>query len=98
MYSDQEEEEMKYLLLTLRHKWLVFRYGLKVGCPIWRLVTHDISKLTPTEFPYYSRQFYGDKGDQAGFQRAWCHHQNVNDHHWENWIPRTRHDKGTPRG
>lgn len=89
---------MNYLWLTLRHKWWVFYYGLKVGCPIWRLITHDLSKLTPTEYPHYQRQFFGDKGDQNAFQMAWLHHQHVNDHHWEFWIPPTRHDRGTPRG
>ena len=89
---------MKYLWLTLRHKYWVFRYGLKVGCPIWRLITHDISKLSWNEYPYYQRQFFGDKGDQYAFQMAWLHHQHVNDHHWEFWIPPTRHDRGTPRG
>ena len=89
---------MEYLWLTLRHKYWVFRYGLKIGCPIWRLITHDLSKLTPAEYPYYQRQFFGDKGDQNEFQMAWLHHQHVNDHHWEWWIPPTRHDRGTPRG
>jgi hypothetical protein len=89
---------MKYLWLTIRHKWFVFIYGLKVGCPIWRLITHDISKLSWKEYPHYNRQFFGDKSDQVGFQMAWLHHQHVNDHHWEFWIPPTRHDRGTPRG
>ena len=89
---------MKYLWLTLRHKYWVLRYGIKIGCPIWRLITHDISKLSWTEYPHYQRQFFGDKGDQPGFNRAWAHHQNVNDHHWEWWILRTYHDRGTPRG
>lgn len=88
---------MKYFWLTLKHKWWVFFYGLKIGCPIWRLITHDISKLTPTEYPHYQRQFFGRKGNQDGFNQAWLHHQNTNDHHWEYWIPRTGHDKGTPR-
>lgn len=89
---------MKFLFLTCRHKWWVFYYGLKVGCPIWRLITHDLSKLSWKEYPHYQRQFYGDKGDQLGFQLAWLHHQHVNDHHYEHWIPITRHDRGTPRG
>jgi hypothetical protein len=89
---------VKYLWLTLRHKYWVFKYGLKIGCPIWRLITHDLSKLTPAEYPHYQRQWFGDKGDQDAFQMAWLHHQHVNDHHWEFWIPPTRHDKGTPRG
>jgi hypothetical protein len=88
---------MQYFFLTLRHKWWVFYYGLKVGCPIWRLLTHDLSKLSFKEYKYYQNQWFGDKSDPAGFDRAWLHHQNSNDHHYEFWIPRTYHDKGTPR-
>ena len=56
---------MQYLWLTLKHKYWVFRYGLKIGCPIWRLLTHDNSKLGWTEYQHYQRQFFGDKGDQV---------------------------------
>jgi hypothetical protein len=73
-------------------------YGIKVGCPMGRLITHDLSKLSWTEYPAYQQQFFGDKGNQVRFQRAWNHHWHTNDHHWENHISFTRHDKGTPRG
>ena len=52
---------MKYFWLTIKHKWFVFLAGLKIGAPLWRLITHDMSKLSWREFKHYQRQFYGDK-------------------------------------
>ena len=89
----------RYLWYVLRHKWFVmlacFRGGL-----FWRGITHDLSKLRPSEFFPYARHFYGDisKGrDKTGaydptqtnnpeFERAWLHHQRRNDHHWQYWV------------
>lgn len=84
---------MKYFILTCRHKWFVFLAGLKVGCPLWRLVTHDLSKFLPSELPHYQRQFFGKADDPGGFILCWTRHQNRNDHHWEWWIPRTGHNR-----
>jgi hypothetical protein len=86
---------LKYAWLTTVHKWFVFRAGLKVGVSLWQLLVHDLSKYTPAELPHYGRQFYGDKSDPVGFNIAWLHHQNVNPHHWEYWVPRTTHYAGT---
>jgi hypothetical protein len=87
---------MKYAWLTIKHKWFVFLAGLRVGCPLWRLILHDLSKFFPSELPHYNRQFFGAADDPAGFIRCWLRHQNRNDHHWEWWIPRTRHNRCTP--
>ena len=87
---------MSYFWLTLKHKWFVFLAGLRTKAPLWRLIIHDWSKFTPAELPHYQRQFFGDKGDPAGFIAAWVHHQNTNPHHWEYWIPRTGHNRCTP--
>lgn len=84
---------MDYFWLTLKHKWYVFIAGRKLGVPLWRLVKHDWTKFTLSEYPHYQRQFFGDK-QAPGFASAWLHHQNVNDHHWEYWIPRSGHAKG----
>ncbi len=84
----------KYVWLTLKHKYFVFRAGLKTGAPIWRLLIHDYSKLLPSEAPHYGRQFFGDKSDPLGFTYAWNHHQKNNPHHWEYWIPATGHNRG----
>ena len=87
---------LKYAWLTLKHKFFVFRAGIKIGVSFWRLLTHDLSKFSPKELPHYGRQFFGDKSDPKGFMKAWIHHQNSNDHHWEYWIPRTGHNRATP--
>lgn len=80
---------LKYLWLTTKHKYFVFRAGLKTGAPIWRLVIHDLSKFTPMEAPHYGRLFFGDKSDPVGYSQAWNHHAKVNPHHWEYWVPLT---------
>ncbi len=85
---------LKYLWLTTKHKAFVFRAGLKTGAPVWRLIIHDWSKFTPSEAPHYGRQFFGDQSDPLGFTMAWNHHQKINPHHWEYWIPLTGHNRG----
>lgn len=87
---------LRYALLTVKHKWFVFLAGLKIGVPFWRLITHDLSKFSRAECPPCGCQVFGDKGDPEGFIRAWIHHQNTNDHHWEYWIPRTGHTRCLP--
>jgi hypothetical protein len=84
---------LRYAAKTIEHKVYVFRAGLKTRAPIWRLVIHDWSKFTPAELPHYGRQFFGDRSDPEGFARAWLHHQNLNPHHWEYWIPREVHER-----
>ncbi|MBU0777909.1 hypothetical protein KKF82_06605 [Patescibacteria group bacterium] len=88
---------LKYLILTLKHKWFVFIAGLKIKASIWRLIKHDISKFFPSELPYYGNQFFGKADNPDGFNMAWLRHQNRNDHHWEFYIPRTGHNRGIPR-
>lgn len=85
---------LEYAWLTLKHKWFVFLACRRVGVSLWQALVHDLSKFTPAELPAYGRQFFGDKGDPDGFASAWLHHQNVNPHHWEYWIPRSGHSKG----
>lgn len=87
---------MQYLILTLKHKIYVYRIGRLLGLGRLQLLLHDWTKLTPMELPHYQRQFFGDKGDPAGFIKAWTHHQNSNRHHWEYWIPRTGHNRCDP--
>ena len=87
---------MKYFWLTIKHKWFVFLAGIKIGCPIWRLITHDLSKFSLSELPHYQRQFFGKADQPEKFVRCWLYHQNRNDHHWEYWIPRTGHNRCTP--
>ena len=87
---------MKYLWLTMKHKWFVLIAGLKIGTPLWRLIIHDWTKFLPSELPHYNRQFFGKADDPKGFAECWLKHQNRNQHHWEYWIPRTGHNRCDP--
>lgn len=59
----------RYASYVARHKWFVFRAGLKTGAPLWRLVIHDWSKLTPAEWFPYVQTFYGRDGEFC--REAW---------------------------
>lgn len=81
---------LRYASYVARHKWFVFRAGLKTKAPLWRLVVHDWSKLTPAEWRGYVDTFYRDgvPGAPERFDRAWLHHQHRNPHHWQHWLLR----------
>lgn len=50
-------KNLKYLA---RHKWFVFIAGRSLGVSFWRLLIHDWSKLTPSEWTPYADSFYGN--------------------------------------
>lgn len=89
----------RYASYVIRHKWFVFRAGLKTGAPLWRLVIHDWSKLTRAEWSPYVRSFYGPQPRtdtvKAAFDAAWLHHQHANRHHWQHWV--LREDSGATK-
>lgn len=64
----------------------VKKYGSQLGLPVYQLESHDLSKFSEFEFPFYARNFFGDKKDQDGFAQAWLHHIHNNPHHWQYWI------------
>lgn len=49
---------LRYLSYVVRHKWFVLLAGLRVRAPLWRLLIHDWSKFTPSEWGPYVRFFY----------------------------------------
>lgn len=80
---------LQYLSYVVRHKWFVFRAGLKTKAPLWRLVIHDWSKFSPAEWGPYVRTFYAKHKARPGeFDRAWLHHQHRNPHHWQHFLLR----------
>ncbi len=85
---------LQYMKIIVKHKWFVLIIGWKLDVPLYRLLKHDLSKFKWIEIWGYGRQFCGDQSDPLGFAEAWLHHQNVNDHHWEYWIPRSAHTRG----
>lgn len=87
---------LRYASYVVRHKWFVFRAGLKTRAPLWRLVIHDWSKLTPAEWTPYVRSFYGPQprtdATKGAFDAAWLRHQHRNPHHWQHYL--LREDSG----
>lgn len=80
---------IKAIWSIFRHKWYVFLAGLKVGgIPAWRLLFHDISKFSMSEFPVYKSRILnnGKIIDRGGWAYAWHHHYMRNPHHWEHWV------------
>lgn len=78
---------IKYIKITIIHKWFVLVAGLHTKAPLWNLITHDLGKFSPAELPHYARGFYGD-GGYAAIIPGWLHHQNRNAHHPEYWMLR----------
>jgi hypothetical protein len=90
---------LRYLSYLLRHKWHVFRAGVALGVPLWRLLIHDWTKFTPAEWGPYVQRFYGvrakprdtgrgymhEPGEDPTFDQAWEHHWRHNPHHWQYW-------------
>jgi hypothetical protein len=83
----------KYWQYLYKHKKAVFRAGLSIGAPIWRLVIHDWSKFLPSEWIPYAR-YFNTKGStpeeqikiNEDFGLAWNLHQKRNKHHWQFWL------------
>lgn len=76
----------EHLKSVLQHKHYVYRAGRMIGgIPLWRLITHDWSKFSPTEM----RGYAGNKGGAVSkerWARAWIHHLSCNPHHPEHWL------------
>lgn len=51
----------KYLLYVLKHKYYVGRFCLQHGL-YWQALSHDMSKLLPSEFFPYMRHFFAGDG------------------------------------
>lgn len=89
-------KHLKYLKYVLIHKWFVFIAGRALGVSLWRIIKHDWSKFTPTEWFAYANYFYTDNGDLLKFRKAWLHHIHKNDHHPQHHILINDDDGTTP--
>ncbi len=85
---------LKFIWLTIRHKWFVFWAGLQVRAPIWNLLIHDLSKFSWHELPHYAQHSFMVKKDHLKFSKAWNHHSKRNPHHWEYWVLVSQHHSG----
>lgn len=80
-----------HLFLVSRHKWRVFVNCTKCGL-VWRGLTHDLSKFSPTEFFESVKYYQGDRSPigacrrATGMSNAWLHHKGRNKHHIEYWT------------
>lgn len=89
---------LKHLKKILVHKWWVFYYCCKCGL-VWQGITHDLSKLSPTEFFESVKYYQGTSSpidackQKKGCSMAWQHHKGRNPHHYEYWTD--NYDKGT---
>jgi hypothetical protein len=81
----------KHLKTILIHKYHVYKACAKCGL-YWRGITHDLSKLSPTEFlelgKYYKEGTSPVNIARAknGVSKAWLHHMGHNKHHWQYWV------------
>jgi hypothetical protein len=73
------------------HHNLVCGYCFRAGL-YWQGLTHDLSKLSPTEFKVGARYYQGIRSpnnaerEDIGLSTAWLHHKGRNKHHYEYWI------------
>lgn len=82
---------VKHFNTIIKHKWIVLKYCFRAGL-YWQGITHDLSKLSYTEFPVGAKYFQGDKSPNVaerrdkGYSIAWIHHKGRNKHHFEYWY------------
>ena len=80
-----------HLKTVTKHRTLVMVHCFKVGL-IWRGLTHDLSKYSPTEFLAGVRYYQGTRSPNTadreanGYSLAWMHHKGRNKHHFEYWT------------
>lgn len=83
----------KHLHLVNKHRWTVFKLCTKCGL-LWRGLTHDLSKYSPTELIESVKYFTGKCSPitmcrkTTGYSNAWLHHKGRNKHHVEYWYDR----------
>lgn len=80
----------QHLKTITKHHFLVQDGCFQVGL-YWQGLTHDFSKLMPTEFIQGARYYQGTRSPNAaereekGYSEAWMHHKGRNRHHYEYW-------------
>jgi hypothetical protein len=86
---------IRYFWAVIVHKYCILLAGIRMNkilrpttykVSYKRLLLHDLSKFSPSEFWPYAEHFYGEKKNEEKFHQAWLHHVKHNDHHWEHFI------------
>lgn len=87
-----------HLKTIISHRNMVLRHCIKAGI-VWRGLTHDLSKFSPTEFLPGVKYYQGNRSpnemerETSGYSKAWMHHKGRNRHHFEYWTdynPKTK--------
>lgn len=81
-------KSLRYFWYIVRHKFFVFKAGLKTNAPLWLLLIHDWSKFLPEEFGPYRNYFQGNRTEavHVAWLAAWEKHWRRNPHHWNYWV------------
>jgi hypothetical protein len=86
---------IRYFWAVILHKFCIIVAGIRINKALRstpyqvsykRLLLHDLSKFSRSEFWPYAEHFYGEKKHEEEFHQAWLHHVYHNDHHWEHFI------------
>ncbi|CAF1318509.1 unnamed protein product [Adineta steineri] len=86
---------IRYFWAVIVHKFCILLAGIRINkilrstpyqVSYKRLILHDLSKFSRSEFWPYAEHFYGEKKNAEAFHQAWLHHVRHNDHHWEHFI------------
>lgn len=81
-----------HLRNILIHKYWVYYFGRKLGIERGRLIKHDLSKFSFTEFIESVKYYQGASSPipvckkENGYSKAWQHHKGRNQHHYEYWT------------
>ncbi len=93
-----------HFLTITKHRHKVMLHCIKAGI-VWRGLTHDLSKYSPSEFWAGVKYYQGTRSpnemerETLGYSRAWLHHKGRNRHHFEYWTdynPQTRRVEPVP--
>lgn len=85
---------IRYVWAVIFHKFCILLAGIRINkifrltsyqVPYKRLILHDLSKFSRSEFWPYAEYFYGEKKPEE-FHQAYLHHVHHNDHHWVHFI------------
>lgn len=75
-------ENLRYII---SHKINVAIECINMGMYL-HAITHDISKLLPSEFFPYTETYHGNGKNRRAMNEAWQWHKNRNPHHWDFWV------------
>lgn len=93
-----------HFLTITKHRHKVMLHCIKAGI-VWRGLTHDLSKYSPSEFWAGVKYYQGTRSpnemerETLGYSKAWLHHKGRNRHHFEYWTdynPQTRRVEPVP--